>query len=60
MEPLDITSELPQLPIEFSVFILLILEPMNHQLLVLPVEFVKLLLLLVPRKQLPLLQVFRF
>ena len=60
VESLDITPKLLQLLMELVVFILLILETVNNQLLVLPIEFVELLFMLIPWEQLTLLHVIRF
>ena len=60
VESLDIASKLLQLLMELVVFILLILETVNDQLLVLPIEFVELLCMLIPWEQLTLLHVIRF
>ena len=60
VESLDITPKLLQLLMELVVFILLILETVNNQLLVLPIEFLELLCLFIPWEQLALLQVIRF
>ena len=60
VESLDITPKLLQLLMELVVFVLLILETVNNQLLVLPIEFVELLFMLIPWEQLTLLHVIRF
>ena len=60
VESLDVAPELLQLLMELIVFILLILETVNNQLLVLPIEFLELLCLFIPWEQLALLQVIRF
>ena len=60
MESLDVTPKPLQLPVELVVFILLILETVDDQLLVLPIEFLELLCLFIPWEQLALLAVVRF